>query len=78
MNRFKSVLSSHVKLPSGFVTVTYIISNLEKLVIKISTEFLEIKYMVKSKQAYHTLSCKIVGKCLKNQKCYTKEYSSGK
>jgi hypothetical protein len=43
MNRSKSVSSLHAKLPSGFVTVAYIVSNLEKLAIEISIAFLEIK-----------------------------------
>jgi hypothetical protein len=49
MNRSRSVLSSHVKSPSGFVTVAYIVSNLEKLAIEISTAFLEIKSTARNK-----------------------------
>jgi len=44
MNRLKSVFSSQVKSLSGFVTIASILSNLEKLVIKISTVFLQMKY----------------------------------
>jgi hypothetical protein len=42
-----------MKSPSGFVTVAYIVSNLEKLAIEISTAFLEI--MCTARNKYYSL-----------------------